>query len=150
MTVRLTRFLTLAERDAMNAEARAKGWYYEDRRMFTPGMGWFEPWYFDPQGLMPGHTARRRQGDPFLSIHYWQTWSAVRAPIAVVGPNGSIWEIDRKSSNGSGWVVTGEWPNLTCSPSIVLDGYPDHGIKGYHGFLQNGAFTPDLEGRTYG
>lgn len=68
-----------------------------------------------------------------LSEHYWQTWSRVRPPLCVVCPNGAQWEIDRKSSNGSGWVVTGSWPNLNCSPSIV--------VPGYHGFLQNGAFT---------
>ncbi len=74
-----------------------------------------------------------------LSIHYWKDWSHIRPPICVVCPNGEQWEIDRKSSNGTGWTVKGEWPNLTCSPSIV--------VEGYHGFLKDGLFTADTEGR---
>jgi hypothetical protein len=78
----------------------------------------------------------------FLSVHYWRDWSDKRPPICVVCPNGEWWEVDRKSSNGEGWIVTGELPTITCSPSIVVDGY--------HGFLRAGEFTPDLEGRGPG
>ncbi len=155
---KITRVLTLDERLAMNKEARAKGWYTEDRRMFTPGMAWYQPFYFDPTGEWaawverhkhdPGMSYRaepmvKRPADPnargFLSPHYWRDWSTKRPPICVVCPNGEQWEIDRWSSNGTGWTVTGELPNITCAPSIV--------VTGYHGFLRNGEFTSDLDGR---
>lgn len=143
MTVRITRILTLAEFNAMNDEAIAKGWYRNDRRMFTPGMAWYCPWYFTPDSWTEKMSWGHRdgpyceRGDPFLSIHYWQTWADKRPPIEVVLPNSETWEIDRKSSNGSGWTVTGELPNITCAPSIAA--------RGYHGFLRDGAFTADCE-----
>lgn len=129
----------------MGDDAVARGFYRDDRRIFTPGMGWLMPWYFDPTGererqdkhVMFKLADRGRLGH--LSVHYWRDWSDKRPPMAIVCPNGEVWEIDRKSSNGDGWTVTGEWPNLTCSPSIV--------VQGYHGFLRDGEFTPDIEGR---
>lgn len=154
MSIRITRLLTFAEYVAMGNEAQAKGWYRNDRRMFTPGMAWPEPWYFDPLGELaafaaanpssgyrdePMFASREKDTRPFLSIHYWNDWSTKRAPLAVVCPNGEVWEIDRKSSNGDGWKVTGDFPNITCSPSIV--------VEGYHGFLKDGLFTGDIEGR---
>ncbi|CAN2532515.1 hypothetical+protein [Methylocapsa aurea] len=143
--MKITRMLTEDERIAMQDDAIARGFYSNDRRVFTPGLAWFQPWYFDPTGereragkhvMIKAH----RKGElGFLSEHYWRDWADKRAPICVVCPNGEWWEIDRKSSNGSGWIVTGDLPNITCSPSIVVDGY--------HGFLRNGEFTADLEGR---
>ena len=136
MTVRLTRFLTADEVEALDQASIAAGYYRHNPAFLTPGMGWFQPYYFDsanPEGR------RRKHGDPFLSIHYWRDWAHIRPPICIVVPNGRLWEIDRKSRNGDGWKVEGEWPNLTCSPSILL--------PGYHGFLRNGEFTPDVEGR---
>lgn len=145
MTIRIERILSEAERQAMEAEADAKGWYRNDPRMFTPGLAWYQPWYFDPTGereragkyVMIKLENSGRLG--FLSQHYWNDWSSKRAPICVVCPNGELWEIDRKSSNGTGWIVTGELPNITCAPSIVVDGY--------HGFLRDGLFTADVDGR---
>lgn len=152
MTVQLTRFLSPEERDTLNADAISRGYYRDDRRIFRPGWGWHETWYWDPvkaaelgaptwaeyQAKFPdGHHF---YGGRMLSRFYWETWSRIRPPICVVLPNGEQWEMDRKSSNGEGWQVSGAWPNLTCSPSIAA--------KGYHGFLQNGAFTPDLDGRA--
>lgn len=80
----------------------------------------------------------------FLSVHYWRDWSAKRPPICVVCPNGETWEIDRKSSNGDGWKVTGDLPNISCTPSIVVHGY--HGHLGSNG-APPGQFTGDIEGR---
>lgn len=138
---RLTRFLSQDEREAMNEAAIKQGFYRDDRRVFTPGMGWFQPWYFDPTGqrehVMIKLADRGQLG--FLSTHYWQDWSHIRPPMVLVCPNGEQWEVDRKSSNGDGWKVTGEWPFITCTPSIV--------VNGYHGFLTNGEFTADLDGR---
>ncbi len=149
MTVTITRILTNAERDRMNAEARGKGMFYDDHRVFLPGMAWHCPWYFAPEAWPEkiswggrGEGPMCKLGDPFLSIHYWRDWAHVRPPIAVVLPNSEVWEIDRKSSNGNGWKVTGSLPLISCSPSILA--------KGYHGFLgSNGAppgtFTRDVD-----
>lgn len=144
--------MPFAEYVDLNEDAVKRGMYRLDRRVFLPGMAWYQPFYFDPRGELKKMKREgfredamfsRRQDDarPFLSVHYWNTWSSLRPPIAVVCPDGNVWEIDRKSSNGSGWVVTGDAPNITCSPSIV--------VANYHGFLRNGEFTADLEGRTY-
>jgi hypothetical protein len=154
--VRITRVLTFAERVQMNEDAVARGLYRDDRRVFTPGMAWYQPFYFDAKGELAAFAAanpdkgyrgeamiKKRPADPnvrgFLSPHYWRDWADKRAPICVVCPNGEQWEIDRWSSNGTGWTVTGDLPNITCAPSIVVDGY--------HGFLRNGEFTADIEGR---
>lgn len=152
--MRITRVLTFAEYVQMNRDARAKGFYHGDRRVFTPGMAWPMPWYFDPLGelsaFVQSNAAEGYRDDPmiagpdapgadFLSIHYWRDWAAKRAPICVVCPNGEQWEIDRKSSNGDGWTVLGDLPDITCHPSIVVDGY--------HGWLKGGEFSADTEGR---
>jgi hypothetical protein len=62
--------------------------------------------------------------------------------IVIRLPDTMEWTVDHKPNNGvPGWVVTGELPTITASPSI--------GSSGYHGFLQNGVLTDDLEGMTY-
>lgn len=66
--------------------------------------------------------------------------------LMAICPNGASWNIDGRSSNGPGWTRTGDPPNITVAPSIWVQ-WP--GPEGYHGFLQNGVWTPDLEGRTY-
>jgi len=122
----------------MNDTAVSNGMFRNDKRVFLPGMAWFEPWYYDPLKEYPelSHnmiTERpRNPNKSFLSPHYWNDWSDKRPPIAVVCPNGEVWEIDRRSSNGDGWQVTGELPDITCTPSIALNGY--------HGWLINGEF----------
>jgi len=137
MTVRLTHLFTYQDYLAMGDDAVKRGLWRNDPSVFLPGMAWYQNWYYDPSGTLERSMCER--GDSFLSVHYWEMWSHIRPPICVVCPNGETWEIDRRSSNGSGWVVTGDFPTLTCSPSIV--------VEGYHGFLQGGQFTPDLEGR---
>ena len=159
MTVRITRVLSFAEHIEMQDESIAKGWYRNDRRMFTPGMAWYQPFYYDPHGelaawraahpdrkdfrpepmiLTPPTNPDARDGEPgnFLSPHYWRDWAGKRPPIAIICPNGCEWEIDRWSSNGTGWTVTGDLPNITCAPSIICGDY--------HGFLRNGEFTAPL------
>lgn len=139
----ITRVLSDDEYKSMVDDAVSRGWYSNDPRMFTPGMAWHQPWYYDPTG------ARQRSGkhvmcekdSPFLSVHYWRFWSDKRAPICIVGPDGSWWEIDRKSKNGTGWLVTGELPKITCQPSIVL--------TNYHGYLTNGEFGPDIDAASH-
>jgi hypothetical protein len=143
--IKLTRLLSHAEKEAMDQQCIAKGWYREDRRMFTPGMGWYQPYYYTPDhwpekvnwGGREDRGTLVKRGEKYLSKFYWENWSNKRPPICVVLPNGEKWEIDRKSSNGEGWKVEGEWPNITCSPSI--------NATGYHGHLKKGEFTRDVE-----
>ena len=152
--MKITRVLTYEEWAELSSYCEThEGYYRNDRRLFTPGMAWFMPWVFDPTGERERAgeyviykladravlLAEAQQGHAFLSVHYWQDWSEKRSPITVVAPNGEWWEIDRKSSNGTGWTVTGDLPDITCAPSIV--------VPGYHGFLRAGEFTADLEGR---
>jgi hypothetical protein len=122
--------LTFEQYRDLGDKAVADGMWRNDKRIFLPGMGWYNDWYLD-----------RDLGSDFLSPHYYRDWAGKRPPIEIVCPNGYLWCIDRKSSNGDGWQVTGEWPNITCSPSIVAGSY--------HGFLRNGEFTPDLDGKTF-
>ena len=129
----------------MNKAAVARGLWNTDPTVFTPGMAWLTPWYFDPTSarerankhVVIKEADRGQLG--FLSEHYWRDHAHSRPPMTIVCPNGEWWEVDRKSSNGTGWTVTGEWPRLTVSPSIV--------VEGYHGFLRDGVFTADLDGR---
>jgi hypothetical protein len=69
--------------------------------------------------------------------------SGRRYAIFIVLPGGAEWSPDCLSSeSGQGWTVTGELPAISVSPSV-------HQIGRYHGFVQNGVLTDDLEGRTY-
>lgn len=43
---------------------------------------------------------------------------------------------------GDGWVVTGEIPLITLSPSINI-------VGSYHGYIQNGIIQEDCEGRKF-
>lgn len=150
MTVRIGQILGFAEFTALGDDAVARGLYRNDRRVFTPGMAWYQPWYWDP--LNERDTDPKpwcHPEDGFLSVHYWSGWADRRPPICVVCPNGEQWEIDRKSSNGEGWTVTcpdlsAEFPLIACSPSIVVHGY--HGYLGMGG-AEPGCFTQDIEGR---
>lgn len=114
----------------------------------APCAMWFARWYFDPAD--PEKGLRRSaalaaiadgsfgtgERNYYLSRMYWQQWSDKRPPICVLCPNGREWVVDAKSSNGEGWTVTGDPPRITCAPSIL--------VPGYHGFLREGVFTPNL------
>lgn len=128
--------LSFAEYKALNDKAVADGMYRCDRRILLPGMGWFNDWYLDVA-----------QGNDFLSVHYNRDWRGKRPPIELVCPNGVTWCIDRKSSNGEGWKVVGDWPNLVVTPSIIAGDY--HGWLGSNG-QPPGQFSADIDGgRTY-
>lgn len=103
---------------------------------------WESWWYFDPGN--PDHIGRREKamaliaagqysGEYFLSKFYWKDWSDKRPPLSVLCPNGVEWCVDRKSSNGEGWKVTGTAPLITAHPSID--------VTGFHGWLKEGVFT---------
>lgn len=144
--------LALAKRrdadDAWKAANNATYGWASMHEVVAPCAMWFSRWFFDP--ALPNDGPRRHaaiaaildgtfgagERNYYLSRMYWQTWSHVRPPICVLCPNGKEWCVDSKSSNGEGWTVTGDPPALTCAPSIM--------VPGYHGFLQNGVFTPNM------
>lgn len=127
-------------------------WPPELRRLsntfIPPGSMWFCPWYFDIKDPDEGGkldewiaSAQKPDYNGYLSVHYLTTWARIRPPICVVCPDGNHWVPDAKSSNGTGWIVTGDVPQITCAPSIWTSmSRPDT----YHGFLQNGVFTPPV------
>lgn len=43
-------------------------------------------------------------------------------------------------AGGPEWKVTGEWPNVTLSPSIGIGRKPEGGYH-WHGYLENGVFV---------
>lgn len=73
--------------------------------------------------------------------------NAHRQPIAILLPGKLFFLIDGKCFNGErgyydGWIVTGDPPMLTVAPSINIVGH-------YHGFLQSGVLSDDVEGRKF-
>jgi hypothetical protein len=131
------RLLTTAEFDAREARRMAEGLTFLEA--FGPGAMYHCPWYHDPADaedmadLDLGHHAG------FLSSHYLTTWARKRSPLMVLTPNGRMWCVDQVSTNGTGWIVTGDAPIITAMPSIV--------VPGYHGWLRDGVFSDDIEGR---
>lgn len=77
---------------------------------------------------------------------YYKQHNDNRLPLMVVLPGRALFCVDGKCRNSQGfyggWTVTGGPPDLTVSPSINLGGI-------YHGWLQNGIISDDVEGRTY-
>jgi len=101
------------------------------------GAMWFCPWIIergDYEKVIQGKSA-------FMSSRYARDWWGKRDPICVMLPGGSHWVVDAPTSDGgghSGWTITGEAPFITASPSIV--------VPQYHGWLQNGVLSDDLDG----
>lgn len=84
----------------------------------------------------------------YLSEEYFQRWYGKRPPLMVQLPNGRPFCVDsRPSAGGSGWDLTGEAPNITVHPSIAYANFSRE--RGYHGWLQNGVLSDDVEGRRY-
>jgi hypothetical protein len=81
-----------------------------------------------------------------LSEQYFAQNSG-RQPIVVLLPGKNYFLIDGKCFSGArgyydGWTVTGTPPQITVSPSINIEGR-------YHGHLQGGVITEDVEGRKF-
>jgi hypothetical protein len=78
-------------------------------------------------------------------------WQAQNGHWLVLLPNGGVHDINGISEQGSPWLVIGQAPNLTVSPSIdyKIKGTDKPNIKGWHGYIQNGVISDDCEGRTY-
>ncbi len=129
-----------------------------NRSFFPPGSMYYCPWYFDPgkpelrhgddehatlDAIIANRIARIQanpNGPHHLSIHYWQDHAHQRPPLMIICPDYSHWCPDQKSSNGTGWKVTGELHNITVAPSIWTK-MGSESTESYHGFLQNGQFT---------
>lgn len=110
----------------------------EDKQ--TPGVVYFAPW--------------AREGGR-LSVQYKRDWADKRDPICLVIPGyGAIlldaaYYPETSGQEGHGWIVTGEVPKLTASPSLGI-GRNAEGRWHYHGWLKDGVLSDDIEGRTYG
>ena len=79
-----------------------------------------------------------------LSDYYWANNSA-RPPLFVMLPglipfcvDGQTWS---HGVHSGGWTVTGVAPDITVGPSINQ--------PMYHGFIQGGVISDDVEGRHY-
>ncbi len=97
-------------------------------------------WYLEHL-VKDGYTIDFSDPQSYLAENYGRDWYRKRPPICVRLPDGKDWVVDSRSTGGGGWVITGEVPNITASPSILTETY--------HGFLHNGVLSNDLEGRTY-
>jgi hypothetical protein len=96
---------------------------------------WFAPWINEDSDLQRY----------YCSPEYHRDWLGKRAPLMVRLPNGVDWIVDspmRGQPGASGWTVTGEAPSITVMPSINFFG-------SYHGWLQNGVLSDDVEGRRF-
>ena len=88
--------------------------------------------------------------DHQLSHQYKEQHLGKRPPLIVYLPPGFSFCVDDAYRGGhwgdnparEGWTVTGEAPNITVAPSINCVGT-------YHGWLQNGVLSDDVEGRAY-
>jgi hypothetical protein len=124
------------------AKSRNDGRGASLKEILPPGSMWFCYWYLDPSKPEDVERAKKYLEQSklkklsFYARFYLETWSLVRPPISVLCPSGSEWCVDQVSSNGEGWQVTGDPPRITCQPSIV--------VPGYHGFLRDGVFTPNM------
>ncbi len=102
-------------------------------------------WNTEDGKLHPGDMYYDLMGEEhFPSLEYKRDWEGKRKSLFVSLPDGVVWGIDQPASNSknnSGWLVTGEAPNITARPSIA--------VHNYHGWLTNGVLSDDLEGRTY-
>ena len=111
-----------------------------------PGDMWYEPQILEREDIFEFYKRN------ILSPEYLRDWSDKRPPICICLPDGSWWQIDSRFGEvvdghrkPNGWTVTGQVPNLTATPSILIPG-----PNGYHGWLKEGVLTDDIEGRKYG
>lgn len=122
---------------------------YAERRRLRDEHGRLPPgtmWHDATIGDVPAGSERPPNG--FLSVQFYRDHSGKRRALWVRLPDGHDFCVDSacydrgRDPNGNGWTVTGEPPNITVSPSINC-------VGSYHGWLQNGVLSDDVEGRTY-
>lgn len=109
-----------------------------DRRSGQVQIGdmWFAPWLVEDA---------RPVVENYLSTRYIEQSMEHRLPLIVRLPGAIDFCIDScaDSEGGErGWVVMGDPPNITMSPSINVLGT-------YHGFIRGGVITDDCEGRRF-
>lgn len=131
------RLIQLAAKPKTETHGRGKGrytisWYVDEATGERPRVG---DMFYYPRAL----KEYREQ----LTAEYFAKHAAHRPPLCVILPSGTWFVVDYKCTNSeTGWDVAGEAPNITVSPSINVVGT-------YHGFLQNGVLTDDVEGRKF-
>ncbi|HET7559244.1 MAG TPA: hypothetical protein VFK80_04730 [Limnochordia bacterium] len=87
-----------------------------------------------------------------LSAQYERDWQGNRRPLFVMLPSGIATCVDWayfgrfETPDRQGWTVSGEPPNITVHPSILIN--PDS-PNGYHGWLRDGILSDDIDGRRY-
>jgi hypothetical protein len=103
----------------------------------------------DPErpGVSYGSMYRLSEGEvvPFRKLRVGAMWRHPQKGIAVKLPgygSGVIWYMEMPGTDGCRWAVTGEMPNVTAQPSINFVGT-------YHGFVQNGQVTDDVDGKRF-
>lgn len=85
----------------------------------TPGAMWDCGWNRGLAGYTPGPDGRI---------------------LCVTTPGEGEWVIDGPASDGGRWTRTGDAPNLTVTPSIVVGGV--RSAQRYHGWLRDGVLVP--------
>jgi hypothetical protein len=108
---------------------------YHEQKPEKPAIGdmWPAPWFLGEEHSRLFWT----------STQYDRDWAGKRPPLVVVLPGGHAHCVDiGGTGNRDGWIVTGEPPRITVSPSINV-----HGI--YHGWIKEGVITDDCEGRKF-
>ena len=101
--------------------------------------------FFVPLDAIPTDWPWYNANKDDLSDYYFEH-NSHRQPLFVILPDRTLFLIDGKCwSNGKkygGWQVSGEAEHITVHPSINIGG-------SYHGWLQNGVISEDVEGRTF-
>lgn len=105
-------------------------------RTFEPGEMWFN------HDMLDGPNAAYYR-DHYLTEEYFRDWADKRPPLWVVCPNGDWFCVDSRTKDKTdphGWVVIGEPPNVTVTPSIHILGADEAGNEQtrWHGWLTNG------------
>jgi hypothetical protein len=115
----------LSEREDRPWRRLDNGEVRDDCDAFGPGAMWYAPWL-----------------SAFGSVHFQALPEEIRkrGNLIVKVPHGH-WNIDSKSSNGTGWTRTGEPPVVTARPSIGIPGAQGQQWI-YHGWLTDGELIP--------
>lgn len=100
-----------------------------------PGDMWFD------HGMLNSPVAAYYR-QHHLARGYVERHMETRPPLWVVVPGGWPICIDARPTQGQEWIVSGTPPAITVTPEINVSGY-------YRGFLIDGVFLDDLDGRTY-
>ena len=125
--------------------------YSKEKNMKTLEIG--DMFYFNPPDSFENGLGDPRgwgwlswYAAPKLLSDYYKLHNAGRKPLLVFMPSRALFCVDAmkltKGERYGGWDVTGEAPNITVAPSINIGGQ-------YHGYIQKGIISDDLDGRKY-